>query len=393
MNQTLIDLILLFSFYAMSGWVIESICKTVFAGKFVNSGFLTGPFCPIYGFGALLVIQSSSIAESIFPDANIAIQITISVLLAILSTTLLEYLTGTLMESLFDAKWWDYRQKRFNLHGRVCLEYSLYWGILSYVMLALINPYISAYVHALPIGIKSPLVYGMIIYFVVDLASSINDAYDLRRYLGICMNQFHLEALLQRHERLLSAFPHIRFNIMRRPYQEIKDSINNKWEKLRRIEHYHLCIDDLITHELIQKMKLYRHHSSVSCFEHSVNVSYTSFLLCRTLGWDYVAAARGALLHDLFLYDWRTYKPQEGLHGFVHPQLALNNALEVCALDKVEQDIILKHMFPLTWSPPRYKESMIVCLVDTLCSLWEILYSLVQRKRFSHQTAAIIDEI
>lgn len=371
--QYFIDFILLFSFYAMFGWIIESLCKTVFTRKFVNSGFLTGPFCPIYGFGALLVIQSSSIVESAYPDANIAVRIIISVLLAILFTTLLEYLTGTLMELLFDSKWWDYSQKRFNVHGRVCLEYSLYWGILSYVMLALIDPHISVYVHTLPIGIKSSLVYVLIIYFLVDLANSTNDASDLRNYLGAYMSQIHLEEVLQRHKRLLSAFPYLRINLIGRPYQKVKAAINNKKENLCRIDQYYRCIDDLIYHESVQEMRLYRQHGSVSCFEHSLNVSYTSFWLCQVLGWNYKAAARGGLLHDLFLYDWRKYKPQEGLHGFVHPQLALNNSLEVCALNKIERDIILKHMFPLTWSPPRYKESMIVCLVDTLCSIWEVL--------------------
>lgn len=390
--QPLIELLLLFSLYAMFGWAIESFFKTIFARRFVNSGFLYGPLCPIYGFGALLVIQSFSITDRIVPQANRPTLIILSVLLAILLTTLLEYFTGTIMEALFHSKWWDYSNEKYNLHGRVCLKYSVYWGILSCVALSLVHPLVSSYIHALPLNIELALVYIMIIYLVVDLVCSINDAYDLRRYLGIYVNQISLEELFQKHNRLLSAFPQIRLNIMTRPYQEVKGAINNKWGRLRKTDEFRMCIDDLINHESIQNMKLYRHHSSVSCFEHSLNVSYASFMLCRALGWEYTSAARGGLLHDLFLYDWRTYKPPEGLHGFVHPRLALNNALDVCALNEIETDIILKHMFPLTWSPPRYKESMVVCLFDSLCSMWEILYSFFRRKSFSNKTMVIIND-
>jgi len=393
LDKPLLDVLLLFSLYAMFGWSIESFFKTILARRFVNSGFLYGPFCPIYGFGALLVIQSFSIIERILLQANRPALIILSVLLAILLTTVLEYFTGTIMEALFHSKWWDYSNEKYNLQGRVCLKYSVYWGILSCMALSWVHPLVSSYVHALPLNIELALVYMMVIYFVVDQVCSINDAYDLRRYLGVYVNQISPEELLQKHHRLLSAFPQIRLYIMTRPYQEVKVAINNKWEKLRKTDEFQMCIDDLINHESIQKMKLYRHHSSVSCFEHSLNVSYTSFRLCRALGWEYTSAARGGLLHDLFLYDWRTYQPPEGLHGFVHPRLALNNALEVCALNAIETDIILKHMFPLTWSPPRFKESMLVCLLDSLCSLWEILYSLFSRKSFSRKTTAIIHDI
>lgn len=393
MRHSLLDILLIFPSYAMFGWIIESFFKTVFARKFVNSGFLTGPFCPIYGFGALLVIQASSIAYRLSPRADELTQALIGVFLAILLTTLLEYLTGTIMEALFNSKWWDYSQEKLNIHGRVCLKYSLYWGILSYVLLSVVHPYASYYIYHLPIDIKSLLACMLIVYFAIDLTRSTSDAYDLHSYLGVYINQNYREELLKKHSRLLEAFPQLRLTIMKRHYREVKDSINKKWKKLRRIDDFRMCINDLITHESIQEMKLYRHHSSVSCFEHSVNVSYASFMLCRAIGWDCAAAARGGLLHDLFLYDWRTHKPQEGLHGFVHPRLALNNASEVCTLNEVERDIILKHMFPLTWPPPRYKESMLVCLVDSLCSLWEVLYSVRPGKSFSHPTTAIINDI
>jgi uncharacterized protein len=91
------------------------------------------------------------------------------------------------------------------------------------------------------------------------------------------------------------------------------------------------------------------------------------------MGLDYVAAARGGLLHDLFLYDWRVAELERGKHAFRHPGIALENAKRIFTLNKIEQDIIEKHMWPLTIKPPMYYESLIVCIVDKYCATLEIV--------------------
>lgn len=80
---------------------------------------------------------------------------------------------------------------------------------------------------------------------------------------------------------------------------------------------------------------------------------------------------RGALLHDYFLYDWHQPHKEYGLHGFTHPSTALRNAVQDFDLNAVERNIIARHMFPLVPIPPRYRESVIVCLADKFCSLNE----------------------
>lgn len=136
---------------------------------------------------------------------------------------------------------------------------------------------------------------------------------------------------------------------------------------------YESCVRDLIHHEAIQSMASFIQHRDISCLEHSLSVSYKSYRLCKKLGWDHRSAARGGLLHDFFLYDWHLTKPEEGLHGFVHPEIALKNASGLFELDMVEKDIILKHMWPLTLNIPKYKESFVVTLTDKYISLMEIL--------------------
>jgi uncharacterized protein len=90
------------------------------------------------------------------------------------------------------------------------------------------------------------------------------------------------------------------------------------------------------------------------------------------MGLDYRSAARGGLLHDFFLYDWHIKKSHEGLHGFIHPRVALENANKYFHLNDMEQDVICKHMWPMTIKPPKYKEAYIVDAIDKYCAFMEI---------------------
>jgi uncharacterized protein len=120
-------------------------------------------------------------------------------------------------------------------------------------------------------------------------------------------------------------------------------------------------------------MNSFIQHGSVTCFEHSLSVSYYSYLVCRLLRFDYCSAARGGLLHDLFLYDWHKSKLIGGKHGFTHPYTALENANKHFLLNEMEKDIIVKHMWPLTVLLPRYKEAYVVSFVDKYCAFLDIV--------------------
>lgn len=133
-----------------------------------------------------------------------------------------------------------------------------------------------------------------------------------------------------------------------------------------KVEFFHI-INDMITNETVQKMKDFRQHCDTSCYEHCLHVAYYSYYLAKKLGLDYISTARAAMIHDLFLYDWRKkYRDVtiSGFHAFVHPKIALKNALEIFELNPLEQDIIAKHMWPVTLPFPRYLESYIVTLMD-----------------------------
>lgn len=140
-----------------------------------------------------------------------------------------------------------------------------------------------------------------------------------------------------------------------------------------KLDYYNL-VSDLLDNELVMKMKEFTHHGSTTCFQHCLNVSYYNYRICRLFSWNTRAAARAGLLHDLFLYDWHTYKPAKGerLHGFTHAKCALNNVMENFEITELEKDIIVKHMFPLNLALPRYRETVVIILVDKYCGLIEV---------------------
>ena len=150
------------------------------------------------------------------------------------------------------------------------------------------------------------------------------------------------------------------------------------------IEEYRNSCEDVFSSDVVQGMKKYSHHGRTSLFGHSLHVSYYNYIICKKLRLDEKAGARAGLLHDLFLYDWHTYTKtdDERLHGFEHPSKALKNAGKHFRITRKEGDMIAKHMFPLTVTPPKYKESFVISGVDKFCSINEVLDDFIKRKIF-----------
>ena len=143
---------------------------------------------------------------------------------------------------------------------------------------------------------------------------------------------------------------------------------------------------DLIKNPVVLQMKNYRQHYNTSCYDHCIEVAYWSYIFCKKFNLDYISVARAAILHDLFLYDWRhSHKSLNGWHAFEHPKIALENAKAITSLNEKEEDIILKHMWPVTFFKfPKYKESFIITITDKLSamkSFFEYYQELVYKKK------------
>ena len=164
--------ILLFFASAMLGWLMEVICKLIQFHRFINRGFLLGPWCPIYGFGAVLV----TVLLSRFAEHPLAV-----FALAMVVCGTLEYLTSYAMEKLFHARWWDYSQKRFNLNGRVCADTLIPFGLLGLGMIYGVKPVLFSWFARLPAAALNVMCYGLIALLVVDTVLSTRVLGKIRR--------------------------------------------------------------------------------------------------------------------------------------------------------------------------------------------------------------------
>lgn len=153
--------------------------------------------------------------------------------------------------------------------------------------------------------------------------------------------------------------------------------------------------EDIISNDTIQKMNQFLHHINVTCLEHSIGVSYYCYCICKYLRWDYISVARAGLMHDLFLYDWILCRKSKSLplHGFQHPKTALKNAVRHFQLNALEKDIILSHMWPVSFSFPKYKETWIIVAVDKYCCLIEIFRSLKEKSKKSRENNWYVQHI
>ena len=132
--------------------------------KFVNRGFLIGPYCPIYGYGAI------SMTLLLKGYANDPIVLFV---MAIVICSILEYTTSFVMEKLFKIRWWDYSNRKFNINGRICLETMIPFGILGCLMIYFVNPFMFAIIDMIPSNLINIIAVILFIIYLVDNAVSI----------------------------------------------------------------------------------------------------------------------------------------------------------------------------------------------------------------------------
>lgn len=163
-----------FTIYAFLGWVAEVAYAAVQTKEFVNRGFLNGPFCPIYACGALLIVY---FLEPI-RDKQLLV-----FLVSILITSIIEFLAGWLLEVIFKKRWWDYSDRNFNLCGYICLEFSVLWGLVSFVALYGLHPQITKLVSLFPQTALKLLITIAYIYIFIDLIATVQNILKLNKKL------------------------------------------------------------------------------------------------------------------------------------------------------------------------------------------------------------------
>ena len=199
---------LLFISYAFLGWCMEVTCKFIQYKKFINRGFLIGPYCPIYGWGALAI---TILLKRYMEDPLV---------LFVMSTiicSIIEYLTSYFMEKKYHARWWDYSNKKFNINGRVCLETLIPFGILGVAIMYGTNPILFKLYNQIPQLVINILTVILFIGFIVDniISSNIISSINVEENKLIKDNTEEItekikQVLRQKswlHRRLINAYP------------------------------------------------------------------------------------------------------------------------------------------------------------------------------------------
>ena len=164
------NLVAYFIIYSFIGWVLESILKSFLQKKFVNSGFINGPFCPIYGFGAIIMY--------LFLD-NFKSNLLLLFIMSFIVLSVWEYIVGYVLEKIFKTKYWDYSNNRFNIQGRVCLLNSMYWAILGIIFTLFLHPIVIDLVNKIPDDVLTIVELILGAYLIIDIVISIIKATNL----------------------------------------------------------------------------------------------------------------------------------------------------------------------------------------------------------------------
>ena len=246
--MTLSEWFLFFIGYAFIGWTIEVIGVLINQKKFVNRGFLIGPYCPIYGFGG--VIMTLTLTK--YFDHPITL-----FAMGMFECAILEYFTSYAMEKLFNARWWDYTKYKYNINGRICLETMIPFGLLGCVAIYIVNPILNKWLGLMPLQVINILAITTAAIFFVDILVSVRVIDSFKRTAMQFKNKDNTEEITKKvkavlstkspfTKRLVDAFPNLRAaianikNELIRTRRELKNtrkelkSANKKLDKVQK---------------------------------------------------------------------------------------------------------------------------------------------------------------
>ena len=234
---------LLFIIYSFIGWLLELAFSYIQLKKVVNRGFLIGPYCPIYGAGCLLLI----ILLSDYAD-NILVLFSLSIIVC----SLLEYFTSLIMEKIFNLRWWDYSNMKFNINGRICLETMVPFGVIGVLVVKYFNPWLLSIINLVNPQTITIVVIILMSLFIIDVLVSCNVVFNLKNVtrnvtkdsteeIKKAIHKFIHNNLFM-YDRIIKAFPNMS-KIIQDQKEKTKKFISeiNKKTKNKKISHANRC--------------------------------------------------------------------------------------------------------------------------------------------------------
>lgn len=243
-----LQLLFFFFIYCFFGWIIESTWVSMHQKRFVNRGFMRGPFIPIYGFGAMTLLLVGT------PLLKWPVLVFLAGLFA---ASLLEYLTGVAMEAVFKVRYWDYSDKPFNFQGHICLFTSVCWGILAVLLDYFVHRPIEALSNLLTD--KELLLFVVLVaaYFIMDVSMAFKAAFDLRAVI-IKMEKAKEELrIMQKRLDVMLAYANESKNELleesKEKIEDLRDSIEDRFTRLKNaIEEMPSDISDKFRGEFVE---------------------------------------------------------------------------------------------------------------------------------------------
>lgn len=244
MEYSIATYFLLFMVYAVAGWIMEVICKSIEAKKFIDRGFMIGPYCPIYGWGAIAI----TILLHRYTNDWVVL-----FLMSVITCGVLEYVTSYVMEKLFHARWWDYSRRKYNINGRVCLETLIPFGILGLIIMYVTNPFILNQFAKVPEQTLNIIAIILFVIFSIDGLISLVVVSNVRttstrlnaNNSGTMDNTEEMTAKVKEvllgksvlHRRLIHAYPNLQATLkkkkeeIRQKTEAVKEDIKKKTKK------------------------------------------------------------------------------------------------------------------------------------------------------------------
>ena len=175
MYQTILHYVLMFFLYSAIGWTVECTYRSLGERRIINSGFLYGPMCPIYGTGAMVFEVLLTPLQKHWWAV---------LLVGIVAADAVEYLTSYLMEKLFHARWWDYSHEFLNIKGRICFKHTCYWALFSVLYVYFIRPVYTYAISFVPLNVQHIAVYVILALFLVDLFFTVIAAVSIQKFMN-----------------------------------------------------------------------------------------------------------------------------------------------------------------------------------------------------------------
>lgn len=227
-QYTIIQWLFFFYFYCFFGWVFESAFVSIKSRHFVNRGFMRGPFLPIYGSGAIMML----VVSMPFQD-----NIVLTYFAGCVGATILELVTGVTMEALFKVRYWDYSNQKFNYKGHICLSSTIAWGFLTILMTEIVHRGVEKAVFLIPGTVVTVLTVALSVFIVADFSLSFKAAMDLRDILiGLEKAKEEMERIQKRLDVLIAVVNDGRENRKQEREErteELMDSLEEKFVRIR----------------------------------------------------------------------------------------------------------------------------------------------------------------